>query len=129
FGALARKTTVLPRTALLLRTMVPLFPLGDGRIGLVERDIPGGVPAVREAEELLETELRARGRGLTMFQAFELVRGLSEAHREWTESMIAVIPRLSVTLVSNRSAIGLESWDDCRVPSNRDLLRDLLDEG
>lgn len=129
FEALGRRTKVLPVTASLLRTMVPVFPLGDGRLGLVERDLPGGSAAVHEAEELLETELRARGRGLTSFQALELVRPLSRAHAEWTESMIGVVPRMSAVLVSSRWGIGLETWDDCRIPSTADLLRDLLDEG
>ncbi len=129
FEALGRRTKVLPGTALLLRTVVPVFPVGDGRLGLVERDLPGGSAAIREASELLETELRARGRGLTSFQALELVRPLSQTHAAWTESMIGVIPRMSAVLVSNRSGIGLETWDDCRITTNADLLRDLLDEG
>src|SRR5690606_24195037 len=80
FEALGRKTKVLPGTASMLRTMVPMFPLGDGRIGLIERDLPGGSAALREAEELLETELRSSNRGLTLHQALQLVRPLSAAH-------------------------------------------------
>lgn len=129
FDELRTRTTVLETTAAGLRSTLPLVPLGDGRIGLLERDVPGGREAAHEAAELIETELRRRSRGLTYFQALQMLRGIAPIYAEWNETMLAAAPKVSNTLMSTRFGVGLDSWGNCRVRTSADLLRDLLDEG
>lgn len=126
---LEKKTTVLDTTFPLLLCYVPLFTTGDGRVGLIDRDIPGGMDAVREAGECLEEELRMRGKGVGHHRALEVLRAQHEEFLAWTVHMVAVVPRVSASLIANRSGIGLEVWGDCRVLSQSDRLRELLDAG
>ncbi|PRP95253.1 DNA-directed RNA polymerase subunit alpha C-terminal domain-containing protein [Enhygromyxa salina] len=126
---LGERVEVLDATFNTLRTSIPVFPLGDGRLGLIERDIPGGLDAIQLAGELLEVVLRQRGRGLSYHQALGELRQLSPEHAQWTTGMVAVVARARPTIIANRSGIGLDSWDGVRVPTQAELLLELLNAG
>lgn len=115
-------------TSMVLRA--PFVPLDEQRIGLIERDLPGGADAAAEAIEALESDLEARGVGLAPTEALERVRELDGPHASWTIEMVRSIARDAGSLRVNRSgSIGLAEWDDERVPTRRELVRAHLDAG
>lgn len=126
---LYERVEVLETTFVGLRTTVPLFPTGDGRLGLVTRDLPGGLAAVHAAGVHLEAVLRKRGRGLTFHLALNELHTLSPEHAQWSAPMVAVVGRARPTIIANRSGIGLNVWDDVRIPTQPEVLLNLLNEG
>ena len=126
---LRERIEVLDNTFNTLRTSIPLFPIGDGHLGLVTRDLPGGLDAVQAAGEHLEVVLRNRGRGLSFHQALGEVQALSPEHAQWSVKMVAVVARARPTIIANRSGIGLDVWDGVRIPTQPELLLNLLNEG
>ncbi|MCU0672984.1 MAG: hypothetical protein MUE69_09375 [Myxococcota bacterium] len=112
-------------TTMVLRA--PFVPLDDERIGLLERDLPGGADAAAEAVEALESELEARGVGLAPAEALEVVHELEGPHASWTIEMVRSIARDAGSLRVNRSgSIGLAEWDDEQIPTRRELVRELV---
>jgi hypothetical protein len=112
-------------TTMVLRA--PFVPLDDERIGLLERDLPGGADAAAEAVEALESELEGRGIGLAPAEALEVVHELEGPHASWTIEMVRSIARDAGSLRVNRSgSIGLAEWDDERIPTRRELVRELV---
>lgn len=126
---LSERVQLLDQSFMILRTTIPLFPTGAGTVGLVERDLPGGLAALQSAGEQLETVLRGRGRGLTFHQARAELATLGPPYDHWSEAIVPVVARARPTLTANRVGVGLDAWDEVRVPSNAEILRELLDEG
>jgi hypothetical protein len=117
-----------PSTYVGIRTRPPLFPTGDGKIGLIGRDLPGGEAAINVAGAHLERLLRSRNVGLTLHQALLEVHSLSVDHAKWTQRMLLVVPRVCPALRSNRTGIGLTEWESVRVRSVSASLADMLAE-
>lgn len=112
-------------TTMVLRA--PFVPLDDERIGLLERDLPGGADAAAEAVEALESELETRGVGLAPAEALDVVHELEGPHASWTIEMVRSIARDAGSLRVNRSgSIGLAEWDDEQIPTRRELVRELV---
>jgi superfamily I DNA/RNA helicase/mRNA-degrading endonuclease RelE of RelBE toxin-antitoxin system len=99
------------------------------RIGLVERDVPGGQAAIDEARDEAATLLERRDRGLSIFHVHEEVSRLSAAHEQWTRELTSSIlhgdPRFRF---SQSGAMGLASWESTRVPTRLELVRSALEE-
>jgi mRNA-degrading endonuclease RelE of RelBE toxin-antitoxin system len=98
------------------------------RVGLTDRDIPGGRVAVDEALDHLEALFLRRGRGLSHFQAKESIASLSHAHAEWSEDLVASLLRSDGRFRSSQSgATGLATWDSTRVPTRLALVKAALE--
>jgi hypothetical protein len=99
------------------------------RIGLLDRDVPGGQPAVDEARDEIAAILERRGRGLSMFHVHEELARLSAVHAEWNQevsySVLHGDPRFRF---SQSGAVGLASWESTRVPTRLELVRSALEE-
>ncbi|WP_219906740.1 DNA-directed RNA polymerase subunit alpha C-terminal domain-containing protein, partial [Enhygromyxa salina] len=126
---LSERVEVLDTTFNSLRTSLPVFPTGDGRLGLAARDLVGGLDAIQAAGEHLEVVLRQRGRGLSFHQALAELHALSPEHAQWSPKMVAVVARARPTIIANRSGIGLDAWDGVRIPTQPELMMNLLNEG
>ncbi len=124
---LGAKTTFNESTFSLITVRIPLLPVDADRIGLIDRDVPGGRDAMLRATQHLAVELRARRHGISFAEALEIVIAADDACAGWTREIIAALPRLSRALISNRNGIGLASWGSARVPSRNTILRQLLE--
>jgi hypothetical protein len=102
----------------------PFVRLDDRRIGLVERDIPGGPQAVAGAIEAVVQKLNETERGLTPHQATQLVNALSADHATWTRQLVTSVLRNEPSVRIDRSKnIGLDDWDDVRCPTRPEFVR------
>jgi len=110
-------------------TRLPLLPVDEERVGLVDRDVPGGLEAIAEAAELLKNWLAERGEGMAFKKALEALRHASSRFADWTPEMVAAVPRLHVDFCSNRSGLGLAEWGEVRVPTRAMLVRSLVERG
>lgn len=123
-SAARTRTDVREETAKLLLNQAPFARIDKTRIGLVERDVPGGPEAVATAVEAVATHLSETSRGLTPHQATLLVQGLSEVHATWSPQLVVSLLRSEPTLRIDRSKnIGLEEWDDARCPTRAEFVR------
>ena len=108
----------------------PMFVrLDKERWGLMSRDLPGGVAAMSEALDELEGVLVRRQRGLSAcFVQKEIIK-LSAQHAEWTEEMcLSVVrgdPRFRLSI---SGTVGLDGWEDTRVPSRSGLVLQALEK-
>ena len=117
-------TDVRQATADLMLKEAPFVRLDQHRAGLVERDIPGGPEAVAEAVAAVTDHLMRTEKGLTPFQATELIGQLSEVHRTWPLPLVKSVLRSETTLRIDRSKnIGLSDWDDARCPARGEFMR------
>jgi superfamily I DNA/RNA helicase/mRNA-degrading endonuclease RelE of RelBE toxin-antitoxin system len=99
------------------------------RIGLLERDVPGGVNAIAEAVEHVEALLSRRERGLSSFHLHQEVRLLSAVHAEWSEPLTLSLIRSDGRFrLSQGGAVGLARWESTRVPTRLELVRSALAE-
>lgn len=126
---LARLTTFRELTFSMALTRLPLLPVDEERVGLVDRDVPGGLEAIAEAAELLKNWLAERGEGMAFKKALEALRHASSRFADWTPEMVAAVPRLHVDFCSNRSGLGLAEWGEVRVPTRAMLVRSLVERG
>lgn len=112
-----------------LLTRPPFIEVDDGRIGLDERDIPGGRSTLQQAADALYAELEDRQRGMLALEATRFVQDLSPTHASFTPSMVRSVARSDARfrLVGNGS-IGLSEWGEVRAPNRSELLASLLDE-
>jgi len=118
------QTDVLDAAASSTTLTAPFIRLDESRVGLLERDVPGGPPAVAAAIEAILERLATTQVGLTSHQATLLVNGVSEAHARWTTSLVLSLLRNEPTLRLDRSKnIGLDEWDDVRCPTRPEFLR------
>lgn len=108
----------------------PIVSFADGRAGLIERDVPGGMDAMQSAAESLVDFLEGRGRGFPLVHAVARVAALSEAHAKWDAGFTLSVARLDPRLrVTNSEIIALAAWEDAGVPSAREILLRHLEEG
>lgn len=108
----------------------PFVQIDRARFGLVDRDVPGGADALAEAEQALEDELEERQRGLSPGEAFALVHDLSDAHSRWSLELVRSVARQSESFrISRSDGIGLADWDDARLPTRRDIITSMVEEG
>jgi len=123
--AQARIQTDIPEATATLRVAAPPFVrLDDSRIGLVERDIPGGPQAVAAAIEAVIRVLNDTQLGLTPHQATRIVNALSPVHASWTRQLvISVLRNESTVRIDRTKNIGLDEWDDARCPTRPEFMR------
>lgn len=118
------RSDVREETAKILLNQAPFVRLDEARIGLVERDIPGGPEAVAVAVDAVAAHLAQTQRGLTPHQATLLVQRLSEVHAGWSRQLVVSLLRSEASLRIDRSKnIGLDEWDDSRCPTRAEFLR------
>lgn len=99
------------------------------RVGLVERDVPGGLGAIVEAADHVAALLDRRNRGLSSFHLHQEVAQLSEVHATWNQVMTYSVLHADPRFRFNQSgAIGLASWESTRVPTRLELARNALAE-
>lgn len=123
--ARARLQSDISDSSATLRVAAPPFVrLDHTRIGLVERDIPGGPQAVAGAIEAVVRALTETQIGLTPHQATQIVNQLSDVHATWTRHLVTSVLRSESTLRIDRTKnIGLDEWDDSRCPTRPEFMR------
>lgn len=123
--ARARVQTDIPESTATLRiAALPFVRLDESRIGLVQRDIPGGPQAVAAAIEAVVRVLHESQLGLTPHRATQIVNALSEAHATWTRQLVTSVLRNESTIRVDRTKnIGLDEWDDVRCPTRPEFMR------
>ncbi len=123
--ASARQHSDITEATAALRVASPPFVrVDDTRIGLVERDIPGGPKAVAAAVEAVVRALTESQLGLTPHRATLLINGISETLATWTRPLVTSVLRSESTIRIDRTRnIGLEEWDDSRCPTRPELMR------
>ncbi|MEZ4444949.1 MAG: AAA family ATPase [Polyangiaceae bacterium] len=101
----------------------------DERIGLLDRDVPGGDDAIAEALDHIEAVLTRRDRGLSAHHVHQELIDLSPDHSQWTEPMATSVLRNEGRFrFSQSGAVGLASWESTRVPPRFELVRRAIDE-
>jgi hypothetical protein len=108
----------------------PFLPTDDDRVGLVERDLPGGAASLPTAVEAIVDVIERTDRALVPMEALRTVHALGGAFATWTSVMISAAIRQSGIAVLNRSgSIGLAGWPPDRLPTRQSTLRELVDQG
>jgi hypothetical protein len=126
---LSRKTTFRELSFNLALTRLPLLPVDAHRVGLLDRDVPGGREAMVQAGQLLKAWLEERGEGLAYRKALTALQEASIRFAAWTPEIVAAVPRMHVEFCSNRSGIGLARWGEVRIPTRAKLVQAVVDEG
>lgn len=123
--ARARLQSDIPEASATLRVAAPPFVrLDETRVGLVDRDIPGGPMAVAAAVEAVVRALSESQVGLTPHQATLIVNRLSDVHATWTRQLVTSVLRSEGTIRIDRTKnIGLDEWDDARCPTRPEFMR------
>jgi hypothetical protein len=123
--ARARVQTDIPEATATLRVKaLPFVRMDESRIGLIERDIPGGPQAVAAAIEAVVRVLRETQLGLTAHQATQIVNALSGTHATWSRQLVTSVLRNESTIRIDRTKnIGLDEWDDVRCPTRPEFMR------
>jgi hypothetical protein len=102
----------------------PFVRIDESRIGLVERDIPGGPQAVAAAIEAVVRVLHESQLGLTPHRATQIVNALAGSHATWTRQLVtSVLRNESAIRVDRTKNIGLDEWDDVRCPTRSEFMR------
>ncbi|WP_437737337.1 UvrD-helicase domain-containing protein [Sorangium sp. So ce1335] len=127
--ALRRKTSVNELTLTQCLARPQFLKCGEGRVGLIDRDLPGGAEALAEAVEHAAALLERRQRGLGSAQLLVELTRLSPAHAHWNAEMcLSVLRGDSRFRLSQAGAVGLSSWESVRVPTRTELLQQCLEE-
>lgn len=96
----------------------PLLAVDEHRIGLLDRDLPGGRAAIAAAVDALCGELERRGDGLTSREAVMFVHGLGGAYSTWSSQIVRAVARQSGRCCINHSgSIGFATWPSDLLPS------------
>lgn len=124
------KRTTVSELAVNMTLAKPTFLRCDAeRIGLLERDLPGGAPALAEALDHIASVLEHRQRGLGAAQVKTHVSRLSPEHARWTEEMCLSVLRGDPRFrLSQAGAAGLAQWESVRVPPRLEIVRQCLEE-
>jgi hypothetical protein len=100
--ALAQETSVMAATLRGLVAAPPFLNCGDSRVGLLERDLPGGEPArARALDHTARVLARRRGSPLNQAELVSSIKRLSPTHARWRHEMC-----LSVIRTDARFRIG-----------------------
>ncbi len=106
----------------------PFVPVDDLLIGIIARDLPGGMDAMKLANVKLVEELERTQRALGPVTGLAFLKSQDATFEHWTPSSIAATARLPGMLVLARSgSIGLTGWSADRFPTRQNILRGLLD--
>lgn len=117
---LRKKTSAPEMTIATYLARPPFLRVDSERIGLLERDLPGGAPALAHALEHVAGVLEDRQRGLGSGQLQAQVSRLSPEHAQWTEEMCLSVLRGDPRFKQNGvGAVGLSAWGNVRVPARR----------
>ncbi len=125
-----RKKTSISESALGMHFTRPPFLRYDAdRMGLLDRDLPGGGAALADALEHVASVLEHRQRGLGAAQLTAQVTRLSPEHAQWTEEMCLSVVRGDPRFrLSQSGALGLSAWESVRVPTRLEIVRQCLEE-
>ena len=130
FSRLKEKMDFRDNTVKLAAARPPFVKIDSNRLGLMDRDLPGGMDAIEEVGEHLEALLTRRGRGLTLDELCAETLRLSELHAKWSREMTLSVLRADARFrLSRWGAVGLSEWESVRFPSRSDILRRCLDAG
>ena len=122
-ATLMRTVGVREATLSMVFAKPPFLLMGADRVGLIARDVPGGVGGIPLAAERVAEELEDLKRGLGGAELAKIVHPLSAAHQQWTPEMcLSVLRGDSRFRLSLSGGVGLADWDTARVPSRKDLL-------
>ena len=128
-SALRSRMTVLDVTFIMLVGRPQFLHCDDERIGLTERDLPGGAEALATALEHMVGVMERRQRGFGRGQVFAEIAPLSPEHGQWTVPMCRSVLRGDPRFrLSTSGGIGLTTWEDVRVPSRADIFQKCLEE-
>lgn len=95
----------------------------DGRIGLLDRDVPGGARAIAVARDHVERVFLSRQEGLASGHVVDLVRLLSRTHARWDEAMVISVLRGDRRFrLSKSGSLGLRVWESVRCPRRADIV-------
>ncbi|HMY18314.1 MAG TPA: DNA-directed RNA polymerase subunit alpha C-terminal domain-containing protein, partial [Polyangium sp.] len=126
---LSKKTTARSGTIAMFLSRPPFLVCDEHRVGLYERDLPGGAQALAEALEHIARILERRERGLGAAQAKTEISRLSQTHALWPLEMCMSVLRGDPRFrLSQSGAVGLAHWDTVRVPSRAEIVRECLQE-
>jgi len=108
----------------------PLVRVDADRMGLLDRDVPGGAAAITEAADHAANLLARRGRGISGHHIHVEVQLLSDAHAMWTEELTVSTLRTDGRFrFAQTGAVGLAEWESTRMPTRLELARSALEEG
>jgi Bacterial RNA polymerase, alpha chain C terminal domain len=107
----------------------PYLRCDADRIGLFERDLPGGLAALGQAGDHVAALLERRGRGLSPYELGAEVARLSPVHAGWTAEMCGSALRRDERFHMNtQGSVGLARWNSARVLPRPQLLLACLDK-
>ena len=107
----------------------PFVQVDEQRIGLIERDVPGGAEAIAMFEDALAEALGQRQSGMSPTVLTHFLGGISDTHKKWSWWMARSILRGDDRFrLSQSGSVGLSEWDDVRVPTRAELLLACLNE-
>lgn len=126
---LQKKATTFMTTVTVYLARPPFVSCGAGRVGLLERDLPGGAAAMAEALDHLFGVLERSGRGLGPSMVKAEVARLSESHSAWPVEMCLSVARSDPRFrQSKRGVVGLSRWEGVRVPARAEIVEQCLRE-
>jgi hypothetical protein len=126
---LRKRTSIRELTVRQCLTRHRFLRCGGDRIGLIERDLPGGADALAAAASHAAALLEQRGRGVGAAELQAEVVRLSPDHARWTTDMCLSVLRSDARFrLSNAGAVGLASWESVRVPTRMELVRQCIEE-
>jgi hypothetical protein len=118
-----RERGLAEHTWTMFRTRRPLLLFGDGRIGLMPRDVEGGEPAIAAFADDVYRDLDGRQRGLSASELGVIVA----RHGSWDQRMARCLVRHDGRFrCSVNGGVGLAEWGDTRTPTQAKLLEDML---
>lgn len=127
-GALASEASVNGATVKHMLAHAPFMRCGRGRIGLLERDLPGGAPALAQATEHVTALLQRRACGLGLAALTREIALLSPEHARWTAEMCYAAMRSDARMQGAPAAgVGLSAWESARVATRPQLAAHCLD--
>lgn len=127
-----RERTVKDLTWTGLLRRHPFVLLGEQRVGLMPRDVPGGEEAIARFVTALESSLRVAGKGWSRADLTAFLTTLETPLRQWDEPLARSVVRQSPRFRIGKGSggpIGLAEWNEVRAPSQVDVLSELVDAG
>jgi hypothetical protein len=110
--ALAQETSVTPTSLGSIFAAPPFLPCDRKRVGLLDRDLPGGEAARAQALDHAARLLAQRGQGLGREELAGDLRRLSAEHARWTPWMCLAVVRSDARFrASRKGGVELASWE------------------
>lgn len=126
---LSKKTTARPATVAMFLARPPFIAYDADRIGLGDRDLPGGAEAMAEALEHVAQVLERRNRGLGAAQVKMELSRLSQVHASWSLEMCMSVLRGDPRFrFSQSGGVGLSQWETVGVPTRADIVKECLEK-